>query len=240
MRPARHLIVNADDFGQTVGINEGIIHCHEHGIVTSASLMVRWPQAAAAAEYARARTAFSIGLHIDLGEWMFQNGEWASVYSVVPMDDESAVCEEVTRQVEAFRALMKADPTHIDSHQHVHGDAIVDRVVRDVGATLRVPVRGTQPVTYVGSFYGQTPTGEAVPGALSIERLIDLVRAIPDGVSELGCHPGVGCDSRGMYVAERAEEMRALCDPRVRRVIEEEGIELISFHQLNEASRIPP
>ena len=49
----RRLIVNADDFGQSAGINEGIIRCHERGIVTSASLMVRWPHAAAAAEYAR-------------------------------------------------------------------------------------------------------------------------------------------------------------------------------------------
>ena len=43
----RHLIVNADDFGQSAGINRGIIEAHEHGIVTSTSLMVRWPAAGA-------------------------------------------------------------------------------------------------------------------------------------------------------------------------------------------------
>ena len=72
---ARRLIVNADDFGQTAGINEGIIQCSERGIVTSASLMVRWPSARAATEYARAAPALSVGLHIDLGEWAYRNGE---------------------------------------------------------------------------------------------------------------------------------------------------------------------
>ena len=46
----RCVIINADDFGLSAGINRGIIEAHERGIVTSASLMVRWP----AAEYARA------------------------------------------------------------------------------------------------------------------------------------------------------------------------------------------
>jgi predicted glycoside hydrolase/deacetylase ChbG (UPF0249 family) len=34
--------VNADDYGQSAGVNRGIIEAHEHGIFTSASLMVRY------------------------------------------------------------------------------------------------------------------------------------------------------------------------------------------------------
>src|SRR5256885_15259517 len=49
MKPsARHLIVNADDFGLSAGVNAGIIRAHEHGILTSASLMVRGAAAASA------------------------------------------------------------------------------------------------------------------------------------------------------------------------------------------------
>ena len=47
------LIVNADDFGCSRGVNRGIIEAHEHGIVTSASLMVNRPAASEAAEYGR-------------------------------------------------------------------------------------------------------------------------------------------------------------------------------------------
>ena len=52
-RLKRYLIVNADDFGQSHGVNRGIIEAHERGVVTSASLMVRWPAARKAAAYAR-------------------------------------------------------------------------------------------------------------------------------------------------------------------------------------------
>ena len=50
---SKKLIVNADDFGQSAGINSGIIRAHEEGIVTSASLMVRYATAADAAAYAK-------------------------------------------------------------------------------------------------------------------------------------------------------------------------------------------
>ncbi|PYS69828.1 MAG: hypothetical protein DMF73_14065 [Acidobacteria bacterium] len=56
----RYLIVNADDFGQSPGINRGVIEAHENGIVTSASLMVRWPAAAEAAQYARGHPDLSV------------------------------------------------------------------------------------------------------------------------------------------------------------------------------------
>ena len=62
MTAAHCLIVNADDFGQSPGVNRGIIEAHEHGIVTSASLMVRWPAAASAAAYAREHARLGLGL----------------------------------------------------------------------------------------------------------------------------------------------------------------------------------
>ncbi len=45
----RALIVNADDFGQSFGVNRGIMEAHQRGIVISASPMVRWPAAREAA-----------------------------------------------------------------------------------------------------------------------------------------------------------------------------------------------
>ena len=65
----RFLIVNADDFGQSAGVNRGVAMAHEQGIVTSASLMVRWPAATGAAAFGRAHPGLSVGLHVDLGEW---------------------------------------------------------------------------------------------------------------------------------------------------------------------------
>ncbi len=95
----KYLIVNADDFGQTFGVNRGIIRAHEHGIVTSASLMVRWPAAAAAAAYAGGRAGFSLGLHLDFGEWARRDGAWVKLYQVVPLDDLEAVEAEARSQL---------------------------------------------------------------------------------------------------------------------------------------------
>ena len=55
MSPSRILIVNADDFGLSAGVNCGIAEAHDEGIVTSASLMVHMPAAAEAVTLVRNR-----------------------------------------------------------------------------------------------------------------------------------------------------------------------------------------
>ena len=120
MNANKKLIVNADDFGQSPGINKGIIKAHEKGIVTSASLLVRYPAAVEAAGYAKSNPSLGIGLHIDLGEWFYHNGNWDPLYEVVPLDDTAAIAAEVKKQLESFNLLMERNPTHIDSHQHIH------------------------------------------------------------------------------------------------------------------------
>ena len=106
MAPTKHLIVNADDFGLSAGVNRGIARAHQEGIVTSASLMVRYPAAVEAAAYARAHPQFSIGLHVDLCEWVFVNDTWNPRYEVVPAENARAVADEIARQLTAFRRLM--------------------------------------------------------------------------------------------------------------------------------------
>ena len=76
MNSRRQLIVNADDFGLSPGVNRGTVRAHEHGVVTSASLMVRGAAVAEAAAYARANPRLSVGLHLDLWEWECRDGEW--------------------------------------------------------------------------------------------------------------------------------------------------------------------
>src|SRR5215470_14022538 len=109
----RRVIINADDFGLSAGINRGILQAHDHGIVTSASLMVRWPAAGEAAAAASSRLRLSIGLHLDLGEWRLIGDEWNAVYQVVSTDDTAAAEPEIRRQLEAFRQLTGRNPTHL-------------------------------------------------------------------------------------------------------------------------------
>jgi len=229
----RVLIVNADDFGRSPGVNKGVIQAHEHGVVTSATLMVRWPAAIEAAAYAR-RSSLSVGLHVDLGEWIYRDGEWQPRYEVLSEPSEDAVAEEIGRQLERFEALMGRPPTHLDSHQHVHRREPIRTALIEMALKLAVPLRHYTPyVRYRGDFYGQTAEGAPLPDAISVEKLINILKTLPPGYTELGCHPGEGEDLDSIYCGERAAELRVLCDPRVRVAIKAIGIELRSFLHLS-------
>lgn len=238
MATERYLIVNADDFGQSPGVNRGIVAAHQGGIVTSASMMVRWPAAAEAAAYGRNDPEFSLGLHLDLGEWAFRDGAWVPVYEVVPADDPDAVAREIEDQLAEFRRLVGRDPTHFDSHQHVHRSEPVRSILIGLGQKLGVPVRHYTPViAYCGQFYGQTAKGEPYPDGISIDGLLRTLAELPAGVTELGCHPGAGDDIDSMYCGERSREVETLCHPRVRTALDELEIELRSFHTAPEGRR---
>ncbi|HET6866540.1 MAG TPA: ChbG/HpnK family deacetylase [Solirubrobacteraceae bacterium] len=230
MAKARLLIVNADDFGRSAGINAGIVRAHTHGIVTSASLMVRWPSARPAARSARALPRLSVGLHLDLGEWACVDGAWSETYHVVDVADTEAVERETRAQLGQFRSLVGANPTHLDSHQHVHRDGAAAEILDALGRELGVPVRGrTSGISYCGEFYGQTRDGSPHHDAITVENLVAILRQLPAGVTELACHPGERDVGDRLYGIERTLELAHLCDPRTRAVIDAEVISLTSF-----------
>jgi chitin disaccharide deacetylase len=230
---SRAVIVNADDFGQSAGINRGIVAAHERGIVTSASLMVRWPAASAAAAYAREHPRLSVGLHVDLGESICRGGAWIPLYERVNRRDARAVEAEIRAQLWLFRDLLGRDPTHLDSHQHAHTEEPARSILDGIAGELGVPLRHrSSRLRHDGRFYGQTGTGDPLTAGISTAHLVEILRGLPEGVTELACHPGFADDLPTMYGAERRVELDALCDPGVRRAVGEEGIELIGFADL--------
>jgi chitin disaccharide deacetylase len=227
---ARSLIVNADDFGQAAGVNKGIIEAHERGIVTSASLMVRWPAAREAADYARKRPLLSLGLHFDLGEWMFQGTAWKARYEVVLVDNSDVVRDELDRQLQQFRALVGADPTHIDGHQHCHRREPAKGWVLKAATKMGIPVRDFTPgITYCGDFYGQNAKGDSYPAGIRTAALVAIIEKLVPGFTEIGCHPGDGCPLDSSYVSERATETVTLSDLAIREAIARAGVRLCSF-----------
>jgi len=228
----RFLVVNADDLGLSATVNEGIFAAHRRGIVTSASLMVRQGAAPAAAEQAAAHSELAIGLHIDLGEWVYESGEWTQAYLHCDSDDPAAVEAECRTQLERFRALIGRDPTHLDSHQHVHESKPARGVTEALAAELGLPLRN-RAVRYEGGFYGQSGKGEPFPEGIAPERLVALIEALPPGWTEIGCHPAAGPVPTSSYDAERQVELATLRDPRVREALNVSDVHLCSFAQVN-------
>jgi len=239
MSDGRFLIVNADDFGLSEGINRGIFGAHEGGILTSASLMVRWPAATHAAAYARSSRTLSVGLHLDLGEMVYADGEWRQLYAVIPKDaGEETIRAEVVRQIEHFVELVGRPPTHIDSHQHRHLEAALRGIVLEQAARLGVPLRDCTPgIRYLGGFYGQSARGTSHPECIGVDALLSTLATLPDGVTELGCHPAAAIDFTSTYRDERLMEFETLCDPTVRTGVTSLSLQLVSFEAFTRGLR---
>jgi predicted glycoside hydrolase/deacetylase ChbG (UPF0249 family) len=222
----RVLVVNADDFGASPGINRGIVEAHTSGIVTSTSLMVTGAAAAETATLAFEHPALGIGLHWDL------DGEGA--LPAVDLDNAAAVRSELVRQLRTFEELMGRLPTHVDSHHHIHRGPKIGPIATEIASSLGVPLRESSRVTFIGGFYGQWEWGVTDLEHISPEFLIWILRnEVGEGWTELGCHPGyVSGDFTSAYLNEREVELATLTDPIVREEIGRLRIRLASYADL--------
>ncbi|HEU5061984.1 MAG TPA: ChbG/HpnK family deacetylase [Solirubrobacterales bacterium] len=199
MAETRFLIVNADDLGMTAAVNDGIFAAHEGGIVTSASLMVNRPAAPAAAEALTGHPDLAVGLHLEAEE-------------------------DCRRQLERFRELVGRDPTHLDSHKHVHEtDPAFGVAAEALAAELGAPLRNRE-IRYERRFYGRD--------AISPQHLMALIEGLPPGWTEIGCHPAAGPVPTSSYDAERRIELATLRDPGVKNLLNVTSVRLCSYAQV--------
>ena len=189
--------------------------------------MVFAAAAPAAAHAAGAHPALSVGLHF--------------VDDTPALDNPAHADAEFARQLERFRELIGRDPTHVDSHHHVHTTADRLQKFRKLTAPLGVPLRLAGPVRYIGGFYGQPRPGQSDPTLVSRPHLLHLVATeASDGFSEVGCHPArLTGDFSSSYLRERERELATLTEPGLRDELERLGVELGSYHDwaLSEGAR---
>jgi len=222
----RLLVVNADDFGLSPGVNEGILEAHADGIVTSASLMVLAPGAVDAARAAAEHRRLSVGLHfVDDG--------------AADLDRPAEIVGSFHSQLERFRELVGRDPTHVDSHHHVHTKSAARRATfAQLVGPLGVHLRGQGAAAYVGAFSGQWQPGVTNLRYVRRPFLLQLIRSrARDGATELGCHPARIGDFNSSYLEERAVELQTLTEPGLRTEIEAIGVELVGFDALKDPPR---
>lgn len=138
----RRLIVNADDFGLTAGVNRAIVEAHEGGIVTSATLMANGRAFDDAVLLAKSHPRLGVGCHIVLvdgtplvqstsqsllapgrrtaGSPRFRQGigKFAAL-AVLGRLDPDEIESEAKAQIGKLQASGMA-VTHLDSHKHTH------------------------------------------------------------------------------------------------------------------------
>jgi hopanoid biosynthesis associated protein HpnK len=158
----KELILNADDFGLTKGVNEGVIRAHREGILTSATLMATGPAFDDAVLRARANPALGIGCHLvltggfavapreEIPSLVDANGRLPKSLGVLVTRVSSGrirtkdIERELRAQIEKIRRA-GIEPTHLDTHKHTHAHPrvmnVLGRLARELGITrIRKPV----------------------------------------------------------------------------------------------------
>jgi PTS system cellobiose-specific IIA component len=224
----RFLIVNADDFGYSAGVNRAIVELTDRGVVSAAGLMVNTPGTEEAVRLAAERPGLSLGLHVN-----FTN----EAKRLVEFDDPEICRRELRRQFDHFVRLTGRIPAHLNSHQHVHRRPACRPSFLELAEEHGVPLRDQPPLTFKGGFYSQWEYGVSDPSRVSFEALSRILSTeLTRGVYELVVHPGYyEPDAEYVYNQDREIELATLGDPRLPGLLKELGVRPITFEQLDQA-----
>jgi hopanoid biosynthesis associated protein HpnK len=285
----RRLIVNADDFGFTSGVNRAIVEAHSRGIVTSSTLMANGPAFTQAVELAKRNPQLGIGCHVVLidGEPLLDPQRISSLTSsrrfgdglksfaaraLAGRIDDGEIFAEVAAQIGKLQAS-EISVSHVDTHKHTHLFPRILRpllrAARECGVRAvrnpfgpRLPMRSSQlmqrpnlwtryaQLRILGGFARRFHSTVAQEGFVTTEGTLGIegtgtldetlfhaiAESIPEGTWEFVCHPGYNdadLQKANTRLRESREtELRVLTLPAAREILEQKGIQLISYRDL--------
>jgi predicted glycoside hydrolase/deacetylase ChbG (UPF0249 family) len=229
------LVVNADDFGFTRDVNQGIIEAHRNGILTATTIMSVGGAFDDAVRLARENPSLDIGVHLVLvGQPPFPMTVAQLTRAV--MLRRIRIYEELSAQV---RRVMEAGlkPSHLDTHKHTHLlPPVLDAVAR-ISEEFKIPWvrrpfdfplqpggvswkkravsrgfgvvrrRFERVLTRHGCRSTDHFAGFQITGKFNAADVAALIRSLPEGSTEFMCHPGI-CTSELRAARTRLKEAR--------------------------------
>jgi predicted glycoside hydrolase/deacetylase ChbG (UPF0249 family) len=263
----KYLIVNADDYGHTPGISEGIRQAHLKGVVSSTTSMMNGPHIdRELPELIRQCPRIGTGVHlvITVGEPLLPVEKLPRLMSLSPdgqhlfkevgafldLVDPVELKAEWTAQIEKFIHLTGRAPDHLDAHHHAmcFGEPffrVYLELAREYGCAVRPMVEGS-PLAWnrmVQELKIPMPTKldtRFYDEGVTKVMLATMIAEMPEGVTEWMCHPGLVDDQvRAIsdYNDRRNDEVAMLTDPDLHLRIETAGIKLINFGELTALHR---
>lgn len=205
------LIINSDDFGYSRAINYAIIDTHSEGILTSTTLMANTPGFEHAVELAKANKDLGVGVHLvltflkplrtDVPSLTNKNG-------VFLRPDDYRNQKHVVNPEELYKEwdtqiqkVIKAgiNPTHLDSHHHVHTyNPVHLAVFLKLAQKYKLPVRGMhdfsnmkqhpKTTTYFEPAFDEIASLSAEEQELYLNNLYTKIKSTDS--TELMCHVG--------------------------------------------------
>ena len=268
----KQLIVNADDFGFTPDVNEGIVEAHQRGILTATTLMANGAAFDHAVKLACAVPTLDIGCHLVL-----IGGNSLVTGAPLPRTVGELLRALTARRIRAYDELRAQvvriqeagiRPTHLDTHKHTHFAPPVLEAVASLGAEFGIrwirspfdiPLDAAEGAVSaakrlanrsLGLLRGHFRrvlarhqcrstdhfAGFQITGHLHPRELAALIRKLPEGTTELMCHPGRCGDALRQAPTRlkesREEELAALTSPEIREAITRSGVMLVNYQQL--------
>jgi predicted glycoside hydrolase/deacetylase ChbG (UPF0249 family) len=249
----RLLVVNADDFGFTRDVNQGIVEAHLKGILTAATLAANGPAFEDAVSLAHKHPTLDVGCHLVLVEGRsmlppcdpLPRTVSALVWAVTRR--RIRIYEELAAQV---RKILSAGitPTHLDTHKHTHLLPPVLEAVARVAEEFHIPwVRRPLPMDlFEKRLHGALErhgcrttdhfAGFRMTGRFGTKELVQLIRRLPAGTTEFMCHPGrCGAELRlapTRLKESRQHELETLIAPETRQAVQDSQIRVVSYREL--------
>lgn len=263
---ARLLIINADDFGMCHSVNEAIIGVLNDGVVRSTSLMVPCPWALHAMHFLTDHPETPFGVHLTaISDWVdycwgpvtprekvpslinkagyFYNFEHMPKFLAQVRPDQLET--EFRAQIEIVLAA-GLKPTHLDWHSlRIGGRPDISELMlglaREYGLAFRVmgqsfikqvQSRGlpTNDYDFLDS-YGLDPITKAA-------RYAELLRQLPEGLSEWAVHPGLdnpelsAIEPEGNHI--RQTDFDFFTSQQAKDIVKQEGIILLDYRALQD------
>lgn len=248
------LIVNADDCNLTSQVTEAILKAHENGIVTSTTFLINLPTGPGVVREILARKKLGVGLHLNvtLGKpvakpslvksLLQKDGRFKKKdqYSEKKLPPVSEIAEEFKAQLQKFIKTFHRMPTHVDVHHHMHDFRPFLDALAGIAKKNKLPIRWTRLLTEpeVKSAHKGLKTTDHFYGNLdphtfwTEEVLRHLLFTLPEGTSEIMCHPGWVDDELcaiSSLTIPREREYQLFSLKELRRYIDHLGIKLIHF-----------
>jgi hypothetical protein len=245
------LIVNADDFGLSKGQNYGIIEACRRGVVSSTTALINGEAVEHAAQLNRDVPELGVGMHFvltlgmplspmpgltrdgQLGKWIWEMAEQGAL----PLEE---ITRELDCQFNRFVDVFGREPTHIDSHHHVHMIPAIFPIVAEFAQRKGVAIRVDREVPGVpdcavkstdgfsSAFYG-----DEIDEALFL-KVLDESAARGEKSVEVMAHPAFVDNTvrKSAYCWPRLVELDVLTSASLKYAIAERGYRLGTFRDL--------
>lgn len=246
------LIINADDFGYSTGINMGIVHAHQRGILTSTTIMAGMPGFEEAVELAKENPKLGVGVHLTLtcgsplrNDVPTLTGDGSTFHNLSFYEKEFSVdLDEVYKEWKTQIELVidsGIKPTHLDSHHHVNVIDPLTTIFIKLAKEFNLPVRNNfevpEGLSTTGSFvtyFDSAGYNKEIWRAMEVKNLLQTIQQ--NTSTEIMCHPAYVDKfllENSSFNVKRTIVLDELLDSRYPEILEDNNINLVHFGELN-------